>query len=175
MKTNYEGFRGWINYVRDYKDNKDNDLISSNEVRKANNKITKLEKQIEQLSYLEKEKDNLLELKEKRVEALNNKISNYVKRNDELRSIIETQYKENEELKEKVEQKELSRRKSAGAVGGLKAKINELEEQLIKANYTINFYKTHQKSPTLEELKAYEYSRKEVEKRQKNGKSNNNI
>ena len=39
MKTNYEGFRGWINYVRDYKDNKDNDLISANEVIKANNKM----------------------------------------------------------------------------------------------------------------------------------------
>jgi chromosome segregation ATPase len=169
MKNNYDGFRGWLKYIRDYKDNKDNDLIYDHKLITKCEQIRKLQEEIAKKEFLAKEKDNLIELREKRIDALNNKISNYVKRNDELRSIIETQYKEINDLKEKIEEKELSRRKSAGSVGGLKAKINELDEQLIKANYTINFYKTHQKSPTIEELKAYEYSRKEVEKRQKNG------
>ena len=35
----------------------------------------------------------------------------------------------------------------------------------MKAEHTINFYKTHQKSPTLEEIKAYELGHREVEKR----------
>lgn len=166
MKTNYEGFRGWINYVRDYKDNKDNDLISANEVIKANNKIQRLEKKVEQLSYIGKEKDNLIMLREKRIEATNNKLTSYIKRNDELRSTLETQCKITKELEEKVKEKELARRKNAGAIGGLKAKINELKEQLDKANYTIDFYRKSKK-PNIEEIKAYELGYKEVEKRNK--------
>ena len=119
-------------------------------------------------------KENYISLKEIRINALNNKISSYVRRNDELRSVIETQYKENAKLKEKVEQKELARRKNAGAIGGLKAKINELKQDLERANQKITWLKTNQKAPTKEEILAYEMRMKEVEKRQKNGKSNNN-
>ena len=167
MKQWYDGVCDWLNYVRNYKESKNNEEITDGTIVELNKKIAKLKNEKKQLSYIGKEKDNLLELKEKRIEAMGNKISNYAKRNDELRSIIETQYKENEKLKQKLDQKELARRRNAGAIGGLKAKINELEEQLMKAEHTINFYKTHQKSPTLEEIKAYELGHREVEKRQK--------
>lgn len=167
MKTNYEGFRGWINYVRDYKDNKDNDLISANEVIKANNKIQRLEKKVEQLSYIGKEKDNLIMLREKRIEATNNKLTSYIKRNDELRSTLETQCKITKELEEKVKEKELARRKNAGAIGGLKAENNKLKQDLERANQKIIWLKTNQKAPTKEEILAYEMRMKEVEKRQK--------
>ena len=175
MKQWYVGVCDWLNYVRNYKEAKSNEEITDGEKIELNKKIKKLQKELKDREYIAKEKDSLLELKEKRIEAMGNKISNYAKRNDELRSILKTQYKENEKLKQRLEQKEAARRRNAGAIGGYKAKINELEEQLMKAEHTINFYKTHQKSPTLEEIKAYELGHREVEKRQRNGKSNNNI
>ena len=107
-------------------------------------------------------------LREKRIEATNNKLSEYIRRNDELRSMLKTTMDENKELQEKLDQKELARRKNAGAIGGLKAKINELTEKLNKANYTIEYYRKSKK-PNIEEIKAYELGYKEVEKRQKNG------
>ena len=167
MKTNYEGFRGWLNYIRDYKDNKDNDLICANEMIKATKKMTKLEKQIEQLSYIGREKDNLIELKDKRIEAIGNKISSYAKRNDELRSVIETLSKENDVINEQLKIKELARRKTAGQVGGLKAKISVLKKDLARANQKINWLSNNQKAPTKEEIIAYELQMKEVEKKLK--------
>lgn len=174
MKSNYNGFRGWLNYIRDYKDNKD--LLGENlKEKELNEEIEKLKKELKDREYIATEKDNLLALKEKRIEAMGNKISNYAKRNDELRSVIETQYKENEKLQEKVKEKELARRKNAGAIGGLTAKINELKQDLERANKKITWLKTNQKAPTKEEIIAYETRQREVEKRQKNGKPNNNI
>lgn len=173
MKQWLNGVGDWLNYVKNYKESKNNEDITDGTIVELNKKIKKLQKELKDREYIATEKDNLLALKEKRIEAMGNKISNYARRNDELTSVIETQHKKNEKLQEKVKEKELARRKNAGAIGGLKAKINELKEQLDKANYTIDFYRKSKK-PTLEELKAYEYSRKEVEKRQKNGKSGNN-
>lgn len=155
----------WLNYVRNYKESKDNEDITDGTIVELNKKIKKLNKRIEQASYIAREKDNLISLRERRIDALNNKISSYVKRNDELRSIVETQYKENAELKEKVEQKELARRKNAGAIGGLKAKINELKQDLERANQKIVWLKNNQKAPTKEEIIAYETQMKKVEKR----------
>ena len=154
-------------YVKNYKVNKDNDDISVAVIRDLNLKIEKLKKELKDREYIVTEKDNLLALKEKRIEAMGNKISGYAKRNDELRSIIETQYKENAKLTEKVKEKELARRKNAGAIGGLKAKLNELKQDLERANQKITWLKTNQKAPTKEEIIAYETRMKEVEKRQK--------
>ena len=172
MKQWLNGVGDWLNYVRNYKESKDNEDITDGTIVELNKKIKKLQKDIKDREYISREKDSLIELREKRIDALNNKISSYVKRNDELRSIIETQYKENEELKEKLEQKELARRKNAGAIGGLKAKINELNNDLEKANQKITWLKTNQKAPSKEEIIAYETRMKEVEKRIKDGKRN---
>ena len=182
MKQWLNGVGDWLNYVRNYKESKNNEDITDGTIVELNKKIKKLQKEAKDREYIAKEKDNLLLLKEKRIEAMGNKISGYAKRNDELRSIIETQYKENEKLQEKVKEKELARRKNAGAIGGLKAKINLLNTNIIhlckdleRANQRIIWLKNNQKAPTKEEIFAYEMRMKEVEKRQKNGKSNNNI
>ena len=167
MKQWYIGVCDWLNYVRNYKESKNNEDITDGTIVELNKKIKKLQKEAKDREYIATEKDNLLALKEKRIEAMGNKISNYAKRNDELRSVIETQYKENEKLQEKVKEKELARRKNAGAIGGLKAKINELKQDLERANQKITWLKTNQKAPTKEEIIAYEMRMKEVEKRQK--------
>ena len=172
MKTNYDGFRGWLNYVRDYKDNKDNDLICEQRLIEANNKVDELEKIIDNLKTLLKEKDTLITLRNKRIETTNQKCSDLIRRNDELRNNLETSGKEIKELSLKLNEKELARRKNAGAIGGLKARINELKLALDKANHKINFLENSRHAPSKEEILAYETRMKEVEKRQR-GKQEN--
>lgn len=167
MKQWLNGVGDWLNYVRNYKESKNNEDIADGTIVELNKKIKKLQKEAKNREYIAREKDSLLELKDKRIEAMGNKISNYAKRNDELRSVIETQYKENEKLQEKVKEKELARRKNAGAIGGLKAENNKLKQDLERANQKITWLKTNQKAPTKEEILAYEMRMKEVEKRQK--------
>lgn len=167
MKQWLNGVGDWLNYVRNYKESKNTEEITDGTIVELNKKIKKLQKEAKDREYIAREKDNLIALKEKRIEAMGNKISSYAKRNDELRSIIETLYKENEKLQEQVKEKELARRKNAGAIGGLKAKINELKQDLERANQKITWLKTNQKAPTKEEIIAYEMRMKEVEKRNK--------
>jgi len=166
MKSNYNGFRGWLNYIRDYNDNKDftNENLREKEL---NDKINELNDEIEKSSYIAREKDNLIALKDKRIEAMGNKISSYAKRNDELRSVVETLSKENDVINEQLKIKELARRKTAGQVGGLKAKISVLKKDLARANQKINWLSNNQKAPTKEEILAYELQMKKVEKKLK--------
>jgi chromosome segregation ATPase len=159
--SNYDGIRGWLNYIRDYKDNKD--------LSGENLKEKELQDRIDKLTTNSKEKDNLLALRNQRIDVLNQEITDLKQRNDELRRNLNTTMKENDKLQEKVEEKEKARRKNAGAIGGLKAKINELKQDLERANQKITWLKTNQKAPTKEEIIAYETRQKEVEKRQKNG------
>lgn len=179
MKSNYDGFRGWLNYIRDYKDNKDNDLISEqrliDEKKDREKTEKKLNKRIKELEKNTKEKDHLLALRNQRIDVLTTKYTEYAKRVEQLRRNLSTTMKEDEKLKEKLRITEKARRKNAGAIGGLKAKINELKQNLERANQKITWLKTNQKAPTKEEIIAYETRQREVEKRQKNGKSNNNI
>lgn len=158
--SNYDGFRGWLNYIRDYEDNKD--LLGDNLKEKE------LKNEIEILEKNSEEKDHLLFLRNQRIDVLTTKCKNYSRRNDELRSILNTTMKENDKLQEKLQEKELLRRKNASAIGGLKAKINELKSELERANQKIAWLKNNQKAPTKEEIIAYETRMKEVEKRIKN-------
>lgn len=162
------GVNDWWNYVRSYKENKLNEEITDQTVVELHKKINRLEKEKKQHDYIAKEKDNLIQLRDKRVQSLSDKCSSLAKRNSELRNTIQTLSDKADKLNTLVLEKEEARRKNAGAIGGLKAQVNNLTKKLEQANYTIEFYKNHRKSPTLEELKAYEYSRKEVERRQKN-------
>lgn len=160
MKSNYDGFRGWLNYIRDYNDNKD--LLGENTLEKE------LREEIEKLKANSKEKDNLLVLRNKRIDSCNEEIIDLKRRNDEIRRNMQEMGKENKKLHEKLQEKETARRKNAGAIGGLKAENNKLKQELDKANYTIEYYRKSKK-PNIEEIKAYELGHREVEKRQKNG------
>lgn len=159
MKSNYDGFRGWLNYIRDYNDNKD--LLGENTLEKE------LREEIEKLKANSKEKDNLLVLRNKRIDSCNEEIIDLKRRNDEIRRNMQEMGKENKKLQEKLQEKEKARRKNAGAIGGLKAENNKLKQDLERANQKITWLKTNQKAPTKEEIIAYETRMKEVEKRQK--------
>lgn len=159
MKSNYDGFRGWLNYIRDYKDNKDlfGDDLVENELRE----------EISKLKANSIEKDKLLALRNNRIDALGEELINERKRCNELRSNLQSYGKEVDKLKEKLEKTELARRKNVGAIGGLKAENNKLKQDLERANQKITWLKTNQKAPTKEEIIAYETRQKEVEKRLK--------
>lgn len=158
MKSNYDGFRGWLNYIRDYKDNKD--LLGENTLEKE------LREEIEKLKANSKEKDNLLVLRNKRIDSCNEEIIDLKRRNDEIRRNMQEMGKETKKLQEKLQEKEKARRKNAGAIGGLKAENNKLKQDLERANQKITWLKTNQKAPTKEEIIAYETRQREVEKRQ---------
>lgn len=176
------GFRNWVHYVLDYKENTKYCEIKEEESTMYSKKLNTLEKKLKQANYLEKEKDELIAILNKRINALGNELSITKKRNNELRNIVAILYEQNETLETKIEDRELLRRKAAGKVGGLKAtitkqdnEIKNLHMEISKLEMKINWLKHNQKAPTKEEILAYEKQMKEVEKRLKDGRSNNNI
>ena len=175
LKKAYREFVSWVKYVREYKDNKDNDSIYDQNIVAKQKEIEKLKKSVKDKEYVAKTKDELIALLEKRVGVLGGELTNTKKRNNELRNTISILYRQNEDLQIEVEKKELLRRKKAGQIGGYTKEINKLKQELEKANHKINWLKTNQKAPTKEEIIAYETRMKEVEKRLKDGRSDNNI
>ena len=186
MKDLFNDIWAWLDYIKNREKNEKKEEINEDTIRELRNTVQKLKNErkaeLKQREYISKEKDNLIALRNKRVDVLSGQLADSNKRNDELRSILEKTSKELDTTKEELAKEKKSRKKCAGAVGGLTARVNALTkeldntnnclkqacEELSKAKYTINFYKKHQKSPSIEELKAYDYSRKEVEKRMKN-------
>ena len=173
LKKTYREFVSWVKYVREFKDNKDNDLIYDNNMIAKQKEIEELKKTMDNRAEIAKSKDGLIELLDKRISLLGTELSSTKKRNSELRNTISMLYRQNQDLQSKVDEKELLRRKKAGAIGGLKAtitkyenKIAKLEKELERANQKITWLKNNQKAPTKEEILAYEMRMKEVEKRQ---------
>ena len=103
MKQWYIGVCDWLNYVKNYKESKNVEEITDGTIVELNKKVKNLQKELKDRDYIAKEKDNLLALKEKRIEAMGNKISGYAKRNDELRSVLNITMEENDKLKEEIE------------------------------------------------------------------------
>ena len=170
LKRTYREFVSWVKYVREFKDNKDNDTIYDNNIIAKQKEIDDLKKTIDNRAEIAKAKDGLIELLDKRTTVLGSELSNTKKRNNELRNTISILYKQNEDLEIKVEKVELLRRKKAGAIGGYTKEVNRLRQELERANQKIHWLKTNQKAPTKEEIIAYETRQKEVEKRQRNAK-----
>lgn len=168
MKNLYLRFREWLKYVRNYKNREDEENTRDCLLREKYKEIDALKKEIKNCDFMNEQRAELIKLQENRIQNLNKKVRELKLNQKQLIKTISEDSIIREDLEKKLNEKEQSRRKSAGVVGGLKAKINQLQKELEKANYTINFYKTHQKSPNIEELKAYEYQQKEVEKRIKN-------
>lgn len=165
MKQWLNGVGDWLNYVRNYKESKDNEDITDGTIVELNKKISKLKKEIKNRTEIAETKDSLIQLLEKRIQALGNELSSTKKRNNELRNTIAILYKQNEDLEIEVNNRELLRRKAAGKVGGLKATITKYEKELERKENKIHWLKTNQKAPSKEEIIAYETRMKEVEKR----------
>ena len=161
------------------------------EIHARDTKIKKYEKVIKEKKLNLNEDTSKIETLLEEISRLKNELSTTIKDNntkyDTLKiefeiknNLLMKEQKKNCELQKKLKEKEHQRRLNASAIGGKQKKMASLEKEMellkeelrIKEN-TINFYKSRQKEPTIEEIKAYEYSRKEVEKRI--GRANNNI
>ena len=83
FKSLWGGFRSWLNYVREYKDNKDYCEIKEAEVLNAYREMEKLKEKIKELEISGKVKDELMEKKETRIEILNARITELMKKKKE--------------------------------------------------------------------------------------------
>lgn len=172
MKNNYKGFSGWIRYIRDYKDNVDNDLISEQRLIDANRVNSILEAQLKQEKELTKERENALQLAENRIQSLNEKYSELKKEIKTIEIEKANIIKEMAQITNRLETIEYKRRVNAVEIGHRQRKINKLtkeienlKQELAKKDHTINFLKSSKHAPTKEEIEAYELRMKEVEKR----------
>lgn len=134
---------------------RENEQNVLNEIH-SNRKIEKLN---QERDLIQKEKDNLIKLREKRIHDLNSQVGN-LKRNLSLKE------KECLDLQNKLEEKEKTRKSLASKLGGIQGTIKHLEKELQMANDKIEFLKSSRRAPTKDEILAYEYSQKEVLKRQ---------
>ena len=83
FKSLWGGFRSWLNYVREYKDNKDYCEIKEAEVLNACREIERLKDHIKELEITSKLKDELIEKRDSRIELLNARVSELMKANKE--------------------------------------------------------------------------------------------
>ena len=86
IKKMWDGFRRWVKYMREYKDNVDNDFIYDQNMTVANNKIEKLteihtdEYKIKDKGFYtvdhhaEVIKENLIKLREEKIKRLTRRI-----------------------------------------------------------------------------------------------------
>lgn len=175
MKNNYKGFRGWLNYIRDYKDNIDNDLVSEQRLIDANKEIEQLHSKIEMQEYLYKEQCELVNKLDARIKNLNEKLSvTKKKEHDYLISLddLEQCYAEStgkvEEKNKIIKQLNMKYAQSQRKIKKLNNDIFDLKTKIIQQDHKINFLKSSRHAPTKEEIEAYELQMKEVEKRIKN-------
>lgn len=167
MKDLYLRFREWLKYVRNYKNSEEEENTRDCILREKYKEIETLKKEIKNCDFMNEQRAELMKLQEKRIQNQNKKIRELKIREKEFIEKMADDLKIREDLEKKLNEKEQSRKATASALGGYKAKINQLQKELDKANYTIEYYRKSKK-PTLEEIKAYEYQRKAVEKRIKN-------
>ena len=152
-------------------------------ITEKKNKIQEDEKEISKL------KTEIEETKQK----LSNTIRDTNSTIDSLNIQLETksnllikETKKNIELEKKLKEKELKRIASVGTANSKQKKISNLEneikelkeehkkELLVKDN-AIKFWKEKCKQPDVEDVKAYDFQQKEVEKRNKKGHHERNM
>lgn len=186
----------FFRYVRNYKNSKDEEKNKDLREIRLHNKIEKLEKEVEERKRINLEKDNLIQLREQRLDELNKKYSELKKTIKKLDEMNIQRENEISMLKTDVRTKEHQRRANASSIGAKQKSINslnkkleaykeelsimtkenskqikeikELRETIKKNEKIIEFYKSNRKNPTVEEVKAYDFQFKEVEKRSKN-------
>ena len=167
MKNNYNGFKGWIRYIRDYKQNVEN----AHQYNEYIDERSQLQEQLNQAIFDKNMYEiELLEIKtqkDQKIKTLKSLIRREAVDKTTCQNAVHLLTQQVNELKNKIKEKELLRRKTAGQVGGLKAKISVLKKDLARANQKINWLSNNQKAPTKEEIIAYELQMKEVEKKLK--------
>lgn len=172
LKQMWGDFRNRIRYYREYKDNQVYCEIKEAEALELLRKINKLEKKAKEREAISKEKDNLIKLREERIDQISTKLTQAKKDNATKQNIINILNSQLEEMTYKYQEAEHRRRQTVTEISHRQRTINKLEKEIEKKDHKINFLKTSRHAPTKEEIIAYETGMREVEKRQRKKSQN---
>lgn len=75
LKNMWDGFRKWVKYMKEYKENVDNDFICDQKIAYANNKIEELKQKVKDREDMIIAKDNLIKLRDEKIQRLTKRIS----------------------------------------------------------------------------------------------------
>ena len=157
MKNNwYQGVREWLNYVRNYKANKETDTIIDHRLIEYENKIAKLKDEIEMRKGIAKEHEKLIDKLDERIQIRNDKISTLMKENKSLQGEYLIIMQDNEKLEEKLDLTEKRRRANATTIGAKNRKIRNLEKE-------IEYIKQNTHEAPFEDYKYMNMSDEEIE------------
>lgn len=160
-------FKNWVKYVREYKDNKDNDLVSANQLRDANNTIELLKNEIKQKDYIAKETQDLLCKRNDRVRILTDRLTDEKTKNKfHLESIGELETQLDDYEKEIIEKNKTIKKVNMKYAQSQRM-IQKLEKDIQRKDHKINFLLASKEAPSKEKVMAYEKCMKEVEKKAK--------
>ena len=173
-KTNYDGVIGWINYIRDYKNNKEYLEIKESEsvenkrqVRKLNKKLNK---EILDKTLIATEKDNLLALREQHIDNLGESLKKEKIENAKLQNTINILNAQLDDAEEVIKEKNLTIKQLNMRYAQSQRKMKTLEKDIQRKDHKIKFLLASREAPSKEKVMAYEKRMREVEKRQKEKK-----
>ena len=149
--------------------------------QKIDRKNIEISKKEETINDLKKVQDNLKNEISSTIKECNLKIDSLMIQLETKDKLLIKESKKVQELENTLKEKNNKRIANIGIITSKQKKINNLENQikklkenqkieLDKKDDVIKFYKSKIPEPTIEELKAYDYSRREVEKRKKDEK-----
>ena len=173
-KTNYDGVIGWINYIRDYKNNKEyleikesESVESKRQVRKLNKKLNK---EILDKTLIATEKDNLLALREQHIDNLGESLKKEKIENAKLQNTINILNAQLDDAEEVIKEKNLTIKQLNMRYAQSQRKMKTLEKDIQRKDHKIKFLLASREAPSKEKVMAYEKRMREVEKRQKEKK-----
>lgn len=177
VKESYRGFKGWLYYIRDYKDNVENEMISQQMLVDANTRIELLSNELKHQEDLYKEQSELLSKRNDRIKILTDKLTDEKILNKMHIETIEELTSQIDEMEQELKDKNKTIKKLNMKYAFSQRKIKKQEKDIQRKDHKINFLLASKEAPSKEKIMAYEKCMKEVEKRQKENdrRSNNNI
>ena len=161
MKTLLE-IRDFVNWVFHYKTIKNE---YEEELKRNSLELIRLNKKI-------KEKDKIIEDKEIAILLHSNTIEDLHVKKINLQKLLDKVEKDNNKLNARIESYKLEKSSICKDMTDLTIELEKTKEELEKTRKRLEYCKTHRRAPTAEEILAYDYSRKEVLKRNKESKDN---
>lgn len=170
-ENGYRGFIGWFRYVRDYKNNLENESIYEGNMVELQKKINKLEKKYNQeilsRKLIEQEKNNLLQLRNDKIDILSSSLTQAKIDNNTKQNVINILNEQLDDAEETIKNKILIIKELNMRYARCQRKIQKLEKDAQKNEHRINFLKSCKDAPSKEKVLAYEKCMREVERRQK--------
>lgn len=167
MKEMWNEFRNWVKYVREYKDNKDNDFIYDNNIVALQQEIEELKAQIDDSKALNDERARLMKLREDKLQIVSNSLSEAKLQLRTKTNVIEILNAQLDDAEEVIKEKNLTIKQLNMRYAQSQRKMKTLEKDIQRKDHKIKFLLASREAPSKEKVMAYEKRMREVEKRQK--------